>query len=122
MRRKKLNENQMRALIDDLLEGSNKGKYAHGDIKRVAQQFGCCSKQVAAVWARYMDPKSAGIASLNLRNKCGGNSGRKGLELDVLREKLQHIPLKNSMIQRAITAQLGIGQPALKKNLAFRRS
>ena len=51
--RKNLEEDERRAVIDELLEGSNNGKLAHGDIRRVAQPFGCSTKQVSAVWRQY---------------------------------------------------------------------
>ena len=57
VRRKNLNENERRALIDELLAGSKQGKLAHGDMKRVAEQFGCSPKQVAAVWKLYKEQK-----------------------------------------------------------------
>ncbi|CAM9635575.1 unnamed protein product, partial [Ascophyllum nodosum] len=106
--RKNLKENERSAVIDGLLEGSKNGKLAHGDIKRVAQQFACSRKQVTTVWQRYKEQKDAGIAAPSLRNKRGGNSGRKGIDLEELRDKLRHIPVKNRTTQRAVAAQLGI--------------
>ena len=64
-----LKKGERRAVIDELLEGSNSGKLAHGDSKRVAQQFGCSTKQVSAVWRQYKSQKDAGIAAPSLRSK-----------------------------------------------------
>ena len=61
--RENLKENERRAVIDELLEGSKNGKLAHGDIKRVTQQFACSRKQVTTVWNRYKEQKDAGIAA-----------------------------------------------------------
>ena len=88
-------KDERRAVIDELLEGSNSGKLAHGDIKRVAQQFGCSTKQVSAVWRQYKSQKDAGIAAPSLRSKRAGNYGRKGVDVEALREKLKQIPMKN---------------------------
>ena len=93
--RKNLKENERRAVIDDLLEGSKNGKSARG----VAQQFACSRKQVTTVWKRYKEQKDADIAAPSLRNKRGGNLGRKGIDLEELRDKLRHIPLKNRTTQ-----------------------
>ena len=117
VRRKNLNENGRRALIDELLAGSKQGKLAHGDMKRVAEQFGCSPKQVAAVWKLYKEQKDAGIASPNLRNKRVAKSGPKGHNWEELREKLRHIPLKNRTTQRAVAAYLGIPHTTLTRNL-----
>ena len=92
--RKNLKEDERRAVIDELLEG-NSGELAHGDIKRVAQQFGCSTKQVSAVWRQYKSQKDAGIAAPSLRSKRAGNYGRKGVDVEALREKLKQIPMKN---------------------------
>ena len=115
--RKNLNENKRRALIDELLAGSKQGKLAHGDMKRVAEQFGCSPKQVVAVWKLYKEQKDAGIASPNLRNKRVAKSGPKGHNWEELREKLRHIPLKNRTTQRAVAAHLGIPHTTLTRNL-----
>ena len=93
--RNNLKEDERRAVIDELLEGSNSGKLAHGDIKRVTQQFGCSTKQVSAVCIQYKSQKDAGIAAPSLRSKHAGNSGRKGVDVEALREKLKQIPMKN---------------------------
>ena len=115
--RKNLKENERRAVIDELLEGSKKGKLACGDIKRVAQQFACSRKQVATVRKRYKEQKDAGIAAPSLRSKRGENSGKKGIDLEELRDKLRHKPLKNRTTQRAVAAQLGIPHTTLTDNL-----
>ena len=115
--RKNLKENEGRAVIDELFEGSKNGKLAHGNIKRVAQQFACSRKQVTTMWKRCKEQKDAGIAAPSLRNKRGGNSGRKGIDLEELRDKLRHIPLKNRTIQRAVAAQLGIPHTTPTDNL-----
>ncbi|CAM9966346.1 unnamed protein product, partial [Sphacelaria rigidula] len=72
--RTNLNENDRSTLIDVLLKGSNSGKLTHGDIKRVAQRFGCSSKQVLTVWKHYKEKNDAGFAALSLRNERAGNS------------------------------------------------
>ena len=117
VRRKNLNENERRALIDELLAGSKQGKLAHGDMKRVAEHFGCSPKQVAAVWKLYKEQEDAGIASPNLRNKRVAKSGPKGHNWEELREKLRPIPLKNRTTQRAVAAHLGIPHTTLTRNL-----
>ena len=104
-------------MIDELLEGSKNGKLAYGDMKRVAQQFACSRKQATTVCKRYKEQKDAGIAAPSLRNKRGGNSGRKGIDLEELRDKLRHIPLKNRTTQRAVAAQLRIPSTTLTDNL-----
>ena len=71
------------------------------------------------MWKRYKEQKDAGIAAPSLRNKRGGNPGRKGIDLEELRDKLRHIPLKNRTIntQRAVAAQLGILHTTLTDDL-----
>ena len=104
-------------MIDELLAGSKQSKLAHGDMKRVAEQFGCSPKQVAAVWKLYKEQKDAGIASPNLRNKRVAKSGPTGHNWEELREKLRHVPLKNRTTQRAVAAHLGIPHTTLTRNL-----
>ena len=79
--------------------------------------MGSRSSELTAVWKRYKEQKDAGIAAPSFRNKRGGNLGRKGIDLEELRDKLRHIPLKNRTTQRAVTAQLGISHTTLTENL-----
>lgn len=69
------------------------------------------------MWQRYKKQKDDGVAAVDLRCKRGGNSGWKGLDLTVAREKLLQIPLKNKTTSRSVAAHLGIPRTTLARNL-----
>ena len=110
-------KDEIRALIEELLKGSTRGKLAKGDIQRVAQMFGCSRYQVSAVWKRYKQQKDAGVVAVDLRSKRAGNSGRKEIDLAATREKLLQIPLKTRTSQRSVAAELKIPHTPLTDNL-----
>ncbi len=116
-RRKNLKGFERRAVIHELLQGSRDGTLCYGDLKRVANMFGISWHSVSRLWRNYTTQKSQGILDPNLDSKRKGNSGRKGVNIEELKEKLSHIPQRNRTSQRALAAQLGIPKSTLSGNL-----
>ena len=61
--------------------------------------------------------QKSGVANPNVSSKRKGNSGRKGITVEELRERLTHIPLNARTTQRRLAAALGIPQSTLHRNL-----
>lgn len=115
--RKHLNADERRAVVDELLQSSKKGKPVWGAFGIVAEKFGSNPKTIKQIWRLYKSQKDEGIVNPCLRSKRRGNSGRKGIDIDYYRELLKHIPLKNRTTQRALAGALGIPRTTLQKNL-----
>ncbi|CAM9907919.1 unnamed protein product [Pylaiella littoralis] len=69
------------------------------------------------LWRKYDQQHTARVASPNLANARKGNSGRKGIDKQELRERLRDIPLNDRTTQRRLAAALGIPHSTLSKNL-----
>ncbi|CAM9375651.1 unnamed protein product [Laminaria digitata] len=104
-------------LIEHLLCGSTEGKLGRGDIMNAAKKFKCSRYQVMGVWHRFEQQKADGVMDINLRNNRGGNSGRKRIDVEKYKEKLQHVPLKNRTTQSNVAKHLGLSQQTLRNNL-----
>ncbi|CAB1110340.1 unnamed protein product [Ectocarpus sp. CCAP 1310/34] len=76
---------------------------ATGDFKRL--------------WVRYEAQRKAGVARPKIGNLRKGNSGRKGIPIQELRERLRDIPLNDRTTQRRLAAALGIATTTLFDNL-----
>lgn len=61
-------------------------------------------RAISRLWVNYARQKHAGVVDLDLHNKCKGNSGRKGIDLESLRTALKEIPIKVQTTQRAVAA------------------
>ena len=61
--------------------------------------------------------QKSGVANPNMSSKRKGNSGRKGIAVEELRERLTRIPLNARTTQRRLAAALGIPQSTLHHNL-----
>ncbi len=116
-RRKNLKDSERRAVIHELLQGSRNGTLCYGDLKRVAKMFGISWHSVSRLWRNYTAQKSQGILDPNLDSKRKGNSGRKGVNIEELKERLRQIPQRSRTSQRALAAQLGIPKSTLNGNL-----
>ncbi|CAB1099225.1 unnamed protein product [Ectocarpus sp. CCAP 1310/34] len=66
---------------------------------------------------RYDTQHKAGVASPQIENRRKGNSGRKGIPLEELKERLRDIPLNDRTTQRRLAAALGIPKSTLHRNL-----
>ncbi len=117
VRRKNLKDSERRAVIHELLQGSRNGALRYGDLKRVAKIFGISWHSVSRLWRNYTTQKGQGILDPNLNSKRKGNSGRKGINIEELKEKLRQIPQGSRTSQRALAAQLGIPKSTLNGNL-----
>lgn len=117
--RKNLTTAEKRAVIAELLKGSTKGSLAWGDFARVAALFNTNRKTVSKLWKHYESQKANGVIDPDLGNKRKGNSGRKGVDLESLREELRKIPPKErtSMTQRALAETLGMPHSTLSNHL-----
>ncbi len=115
--RKNLKDSERRAVIHELLQGSRNGELRYGDLKRVAKMFGISWHSVSRLWRNYTTQKGQGVLDPNLGSKRKGNSGRKGVNIEELKEKLRQIPQRNRTSQRALAAQLGIPKSTLSGNL-----
>ena len=117
VQRNNLDEKMRHRLIEHLLSGSTEGKLGRGDIQYAAKKFKCSRYQVMGVWRRFEQQKTDGVMDINLRNNRGGHSGRKRIDIDKYKEKLQEVPLKNRTTQRNVAKQLGLSQQTLRNNL-----
>ena len=104
--------------MEHLLEGSNKGKLARGELKNAAAHFSCSYEQVTGVWKRYQQQKEDGV-DVYLRNGRLGHSGRRGTDVESAKEALKDIPKKNRTTIRALASQLGMANSTLKRNLSI---
>ena len=117
VQRNNLDEKMRHRLIEHLLSGSTEGKLGRGDIQDAAKKFKCSRYQVMGVWRRFEQQKTDGVMDINLRNNRGGHSGRKRIDIDKYKEKLEEVPLKNRTTQRNVAKQLGLSQQTLRNNL-----
>lgn len=115
--RKNLNEAERRAVISELLMGSDAGTLAKGDLTRVAQMFGTNRHSIAKLWKEYTKQKGAGVVDPDLSSRRKGNSGHKGINLVHFREALERIPEKQRTSQRALAEALGMPRSTLSNNL-----
>lgn len=116
-KRKNLTIPERRAVISELLTGSNKGTLARGDLTRVAQMFDTNRYTIAKLWKEYGKQKSNGVVDPDLSSRRKGNSGHKGIDLEHFREALAQIPMKNRTSQRSLAAALGMPRSTLFNNL-----
>lgn len=116
-RRVNLTEGQRREAIEELLRNSNKGVLVRGDIKRVADSYKCNPRQISTVWKRHEQQKANGVVVVDLANRRKGRSGRRGINLDYLREALKTVPVESRTSQRAVAVALGIPHTTLHNNL-----
>lgn len=114
--RNNLTLKQRHRLIEHLLEGSTKGKLAQGDLKKAAAEFSCSYEQVTGVWKRYQRQKEDGV-EISVRNGRFGRSGRRGTDLEKVREALKDIPMKNRTTLRSLAYELGLPKTTLINNL-----
>ena len=76
VKRHNLTISERRAVIAELLSGSNKGVLVHGDVNRVAKLFNINSNRktiIAALWRAYQSQKDAGVVDSDIGNKRKGN-------------------------------------------------
>ena len=116
-KRVNLTEGQRREAIEELLRSSNKGVLVRGDIKRVADSYKCNPRQISTVWKRHEQQKANGVVVVDLANRRKGRSGRRGINLDYLREALKTVPVESRTSQRAVAVALGIPHTTLHNNL-----
>lgn len=122
-KRKNFTKEEKEEVIRHLLAGSNKGKVQKGAYKQAAEEFGCCPETISRLWASYTQQRNAGVAHPDLTSGRKGKSGRKGIPLEVLRERLRDIPLNERTTQRSLALALGIPKTTLfekLKNLGLR--
>lgn len=97
-KRKNLKEKEKVAVIRHLLAGSKHGVLKHGAYKEAAVKFGCHWHSIQRLWRRYEVQNQAGLAFPDLTKGRKGKSGRKGIPIEVLRERLRSIPLNDRTI------------------------
>ena len=76
VKRQNLTILERRAVIAELLSGSNKGVLVHGDVNRVAKLFNINSNRktiMASLWTAYQSQKDAGVVAPDTGNKRKGN-------------------------------------------------
>lgn len=108
---------QRREAIEELLRSSNKGVLVRGDFKRVADSYNCNPRQISTVWKRHEEQKANGVVAVDLASRRKGRSGRRGINLDYLREALKSVPVESRTSQRAVALALGIPHTTLHNNL-----
>ena len=116
-KRKNLNDAERSAVIAELLRGSNNGVLRRGDLIRVAAKFGTNPRTVANLWKEYGRQKADGVVCPDLRNKRRGKSGRKGIDVEALRERLKKTPVDGKTTLRVLADALGIPKSTLQNNL-----
>ena len=76
VKRHNLTISERRAVIAELLSGSNKGVLVHGDVNRVAKLFNIISNRktiIASLWRAYQSQKDAGVVDPDIGNKRKGS-------------------------------------------------
>eukprot|EP00903_Cladosiphon_okamuranus_P012797 g11961.t1 len=116
-KRKNFNKEQREEVIRYLLAGSKNGVLWYGAFKEAGEKFGCYWETIKRLWMRYDTQHKAGVSSPQIENRRKGNSGRKGIPLEELKERLQDIPLNDRTTQRGLAAALGIPKSTLHRNL-----
>ncbi|CAB1119370.1 unnamed protein product [Ectocarpus sp. CCAP 1310/34] len=116
-KRKNFNNSEKEEVIRHLLTGSKNGVLPYGAFKAAAEKFGCHWETNKRLWRRYDTQHKAGVSSPQLANRRNGNSGRKGVPIEELRERLRDIPLNDRTTQRRLAAALEIPLTTLHKNL-----
>lgn len=118
-KRKNLTDAERTAVIEELLKGSNNGVLRRGDFGRVAGMFGSNPRTIAKLWKEYERQKADGVVRPDLRNKRRGKSGRKGIDVDGLLERLKDVPADKTSL-RALSDALGIPKSTLQNTLKKR--
>ena len=90
-------------------------------MKATADKFNCDWRTVRLLWKRYHEQKEAGAATPHQTSRRKGNSGRKCIDLDELREQPRGIPLNDRTTVRRLAAALDIPRPTLHENLKVLR-
>ncbi|CAN0383563.1 unnamed protein product, partial [Pylaiella littoralis] len=116
-KRKNFNNSEKEEVNRHLLTCSKNGVLPYGAFKAAAEKFGCHWETIKKLWRRYDTQHKAGVSSPQLANRRNGNSGRKGIPIEELRERLRDIPLNNRTTQRRLAAALEIPLTTLHKNL-----
>ena len=88
-----LTPDQRRIVFVEHLCGSSDGKLRKGDLSRVAQQMGCGWKTVPRLWNKYEGQRAAGVGDPDITSNCK-NYGRKGIDVEDLRQTLKDIPIR----------------------------
>ena len=71
---------------------------------------------ISRLWKKYDTQRSNRVLSLDMRNGYK-RSGRKGIDLQTLRDKLKTVPIKNRTTHRGLAAALNIPKSTLQDNL-----
>lgn len=116
-KRKNLTTPERNAVIRELLQGSNKGALVRGDLKRVATMFGTNTKTIGKLWRSYQRQREEGVLDPDIGSGRKGKSGRKGVDVDSLRESLKQVPAESRASNRRLAAALGIPRSTLQGHL-----
>lgn len=72
---------------------------------------------IASLWNSYQLQAEVGVQDPDIGTGRRGKSGRKGINLDNLREALKEIPIKRRTTQRGVAAAFGIPRTTLRDNI-----
>ena len=86
-------------------------------MKATADKNNCDWRTVRLLWKSYNEQKEAGVATPHPTSRRKGNSGRKRIDLEELRERLRDIPLNDKTTVRRLAAALDILRSTLHENL-----
>ena len=87
-------------------------------MKATADKNNCDWRTVRLLWKRYNEQKEEGVATPHPTSRRKGNSGRKRIDLEELREGLRDIPLNDrTTTVRRLAAALDIPRSTLHENL-----
>ena len=114
---KNMSNSEKAAVITDLFADSKDGTLRHGALEATADKYNCDWRTVRLLWKRYNEQKEAGVGAPHQTFRRKGNSGRKCIELEELRERLQDMPLNHRTTVRRLAAALDIPRSTLHENL-----
>ncbi|KAG3030548.1 hypothetical protein PC120_g3678 [Phytophthora cactorum] len=80
------------AILHDLLKRNIDGELAYGAQKATAATFGVHRQTVGSIWNLYNASVAAGNVTGDIKCKYKGNSGRKGYNKRLMKQKLEAVP------------------------------
>lgn len=105
---KNLSNEERNAILQTLLVRSNNNKLPKGTIKDVAGEFKVSSKTISRIWARAGQCTSQGMKFANVNSRIKGNSGRKKLCRQELKNKISTLSKCDRMNLRTINKKTAI--------------
>ncbi|KAG2780183.1 hypothetical protein PC129_g1786 [Phytophthora cactorum] len=111
MGKRSVSESARYAILHDLLKHNIDGELAYGAQKATATTFGVHRQTVGSIWNLYNASVAAGNVTGDIKCKYKGNSGRKGYNKRLMKQKLEAVPAhqRSTIRATALSVQVSVG-------------